>query len=444
MAADCVPEIMTHQPIALEGFDHILVENMRKKNLHPAEVALLPEGGGWLLVEFGADTPETCLEQARRLIEQMQRKTHPPVMKLFDQPKEAAKIWMVRESGLGATAIVPGEHHHWEGWEDAAVPPEKLGDYLRDYSRLVKSYGYTTALYGHFGQGCVHNRVDFDLASREGISKFRAFIEEATDIVVSYGGSISGEHGDGQARGELLPRMFGPELMRAFREFKATWDPEGKMNPGKMIDAYRLDEHLRLGASYNPAQPATHFTFPDDEGSFAAAALRCVGVGKCRRVDGGTMCPSYMVTHEEEHSTRGRAHLLFEMLQGQVITGGWRNEHVKEALDLCLACKGCKGDCPVSVDMATYKAEFLSHYFKGRLRPMSAYTMGLIYWWARLASRAPVLANVLTQAPLLGTLAKAVIGIAPQRRLPVFASLTFKDWLRRRGPRNEGSPRVIL
>src|SRR5260221_6841803 len=192
VAADSVPEIMAHQPIALEGFDHILVENMRKKNLHPAEVALLPEGGGWLLVEFGADTPEAGLEQAGRLMWQMRAKTIPPSMKLFDQPEEAAKIWMVRESGLGATALVPGEHHHWEGWEDAAVPPEKLGDYLRDYSRLAKSYGYTTALYGHFGQGCVHNRVDFDLASREGISKFRAFVEEATDIVVGYGGSLSG------------------------------------------------------------------------------------------------------------------------------------------------------------------------------------------------------------------------------------------------------------
>src|SRR6266851_4957390 len=444
IAADYVPEIMAHQPIALEGFDHILVENMRKKNLHPAEVALLPEGGGWLLVEFGADTPEAGLEQAGRLIEQMRRKTHPPTMKLFDQPEEAAKIWMVRESGLGATAIVPGEHHHWEGWEDAAVPPEKLGGYLRDYSRLVKSYGYTTALYGHFGQGCVHNRVDFDLASREGISKFRAFMEEATDIVVGYGGSISGEHGDGQARGELLPRMFGPELMQAFREFKATWDPEGKMNPGKLIDAYRLDEHLRLGAAYNPAQPATHFTFPDDEGSFAAAALRCVGVGKCRRVDGGTMCPSYMVTHEEEHSTRGRAHLLFELLQGEVLKDNWRNEHVKEALDLCLACKGCKGDCPVNVDMATYKAEFLSHYYDGRLRPMISYTIGLIYWWARLASRVPALANFFTHAPVFSHIAKTVIGIAPQRTMPTFSSWTFKDWFRKREPRNVGCPQVIL
>jgi Fe-S oxidoreductase len=232
--------------------------------------------------------------------------------------------------------------------------------------------------------------------------------------------------------------------MQAFREFKAIWDPEGKMNPGKMIDAYPLDENLRLGASYNPAQPSTHFTFPEDEGNFAAAALRCVGVGKCRRLDGGTMCPSYMVTHDEEHSTRGRAHLLFEMLQGQVVTNGWRNEHVKEALDLCLACKGCKGDCPVNVDMATYKAEFLSHYYKGKLRPTSAYAMGLIFWWSRLASHAPVFANVLTQTPLLSNLAKIVIGVAPQRRLPVFASLTFKDWLRKRGPRNVNAPRVIL
>src|SRR3989440_413919 len=261
IAADYGPEIMAHQPIALEGFDHILVENMRKKNLHPAEVALLPEGGGWLLVEFGADTPEACLEEAQRLIEQMRRKIHPPTIELFDQPKEAAKIWTVRESGLGATAIVPGEHHHWEGWEDAAVPPEKLGDYLRDYSRLVKSYGYTTALYGHFGQGCVHNRVDFDLASREGISTVRALMEEAADLVISYGGSISGEHGDGQARGELLPRMFGPEIMQAFRAFKALWDPQGRMNPGKMIDARRVDDDLRLGPGYKPVALATRLAF---------------------------------------------------------------------------------------------------------------------------------------------------------------------------------------
>jgi FAD/FMN-containing dehydrogenase/Fe-S oxidoreductase len=451
LAADHVPEIMAHRPIALEGFDLTLIENMRKKNLHPAEVALLPPGGGWLLVEFGSQTRQESLDQARRLMEQMRHKEHPLTMELFENPQEAAKIWMVRESGLGATTSVPGEPHHWEGWEDAAVPPEKLGSYLRDYARLLKTYHYTSALYGHFGQGCVHNRVDFDLKSREGSKKFRAFMEEAADIVVGYGGSISGEHGDGQARAELLPKMYGPELMQAFREFKAIWDPDGQMNPGKVVDPYRLDEHLRLGTAYNPAQPETHFKFPDDEGSFAAAALRCVGVGKCRRMDGGTMCPSYMVTREEEHSTRGRARLLFEMLQGEVLTDGWRDEHVKEALDLCLACKGCKGDCPVNVDMATYKAEFLSHYYQGRLHPMSAYTMGLIYWWARLACRVPRLANFLTQAPVSSFIAKVAMGVAPQRRLPVFAETSFKEWFRKRGPSNAGrnaaglpSRRVIL
>jgi Fe-S oxidoreductase len=360
-------------------------------------------------------------------------------VKLFENPREAAKIWMVRESGLGATTGVPGEPHHWEGWEDAAVPPEKLGLYLRDYARLLKRYNYTSALYGHFGQGCVHNRVDFDLTSRSGIETFRAFMEEAAEIVVGYGGSISGEHGDGQARAELLPKMYGPELMQAFREFKAIWDPDGRMNPGKVVDPYRFDEHLRLGATYHPAQPTTYFKFPDDDGSFAAAALRCVGVGKCRRTDGGTMCPSYMVTREEEHSTRGRAHLLFELLQGEVLIDGWRDEHVKEALDLCLACKGCKGDCPVNVDMATYKAEFLSHYYQGRLRPMSAYTMGLIYCWARLACRVPRLANFLTQAPVTSDIAKLVIGVAPQRRLPVFAETSFKAWFRKRGVSRAGS-----
>jgi formate hydrogenlyase subunit 6/NADH:ubiquinone oxidoreductase subunit I len=160
--------------------------------------------------------------------------------------------------------------------------------------------------------------------------------------------------------------MFGPELVRAFREFKAIWDPGGKMNPGKVVDAYRPDQNLRLGTDYRPWNPRTHFQFPEDDGSFARAALRCVGVGNCRRMDGGTMCPSFMVTREEEHSTRGRARLLFEMLQGNVIgKDGWRDESVKEALDRCLACKGCKGDCPVNVDMATYKAEFLSHYYAG-------------------------------------------------------------------------------
>jgi Fe-S oxidoreductase len=257
------------------------------------------------------------------------------------------------------------------------------------------------------------------------------------------GGSLSGEHGDGQARAELIHKMYSPELMAAFRDFKAIWDPRGMMNPGKMVDANPVDADLRLGSGYRPARVTTRFHYPQDEGSFAKAALRCVGVGECRREGGGTMCPSYMVTREEKHSTRGRARLLFEMLQGNPLRGGWRSEEVHEALDLCLACKGCKGDCPVNVDMATYKAEFLSHYFAGRLRPRSAYAFGLIYWWAGIAARFPSLVNFTTQAPLLSSLAKLAAGIAPQRRIPRFAPETFRHWFSSHRGRVDGPP-VLL
>jgi len=444
IAADYVPLIMEHRPVGLEGFDRRLVDNMRKKKLNVAEVALLPEGGGWLLVEFGAATREEANEQARELREDLRGKEDVSSIRLFDHPAEAAKIWLVRESALGATVFIPGEPHYWEGWEDAAVPPEKLGGYLRDLHTLLTKYEYASALYGHFGQGCVHTRINFDLTTRAGIKKYRSFIEEAADIVVGYGGSLAGEHGDGQSRAEMLPKMFGPELVQAFNEFKALWDPAWKMNPGKVVQPYRIDENLRLGPTYDPPQFKTHFKFPDDQGSFAVATLRCVGVGKCRHTEGGTMCPSFMALREEEHTTRGRARMLFELLQGEVLKDTWRNEHVKEALDLCLACKGCKGDCPVNVDMATYKAEFLSHYYEGRLRPMVSYTIGLIYWWARFASRVPALVNFLTHAPVFSHIAKTVIGIAPQRTMPTFSSWTFKDWFRKREPRNVGSPQVIL
>ena len=444
IAADYVPLIMGHRPVGLEGFDRRLVDNMCKKKLNVAEVALLPEGGGWLLVEFGAATREEANEQARELREDLRGKVDVSSIRLFDHPAEAAKIWLVRESALGATVFIPGEPHYWEGWEDAAVPPEKLGDYLRDLHTLLTKYEYASALYGHFGQGCVHTRINFDLTTRAGIKKYRSFIEEAADIVVGYGGSLAGEHGDGQSRAELLPKMFGPELVQAFNEFKALWDPAWKMNPGKVVQPYRIDENLRLGPTYDPPQFKTHFKFPDDQGSFAVATLRCVGVGKCRHTEGGTMCPSFMALREEEHTTRGRARMLFELLQGEVLKDNWRNEHVKEALDLCLACKGCKGDCPVNVDMATYKAEFLSHYYEGRLRPMVSYTIGLIYWWARLASRVPALVNFFTHAPVFSHIAKTLIGIAPQRTMPTFSSWTFKDWFRKRELRNVGSQQVIL
>ena len=431
-AADHVPELREFRPMALEGFDDILVGYMRRKGLHAEDIGLLPEGAGWLMAEFGGETIEEARGRAEAVRTALESRQNPPTVRIYDDPAVQHKLWVVRESGLGATAFVPGEPITWEGWEDSAVPVEHLGHYLRDFRRLLEKYGYNGALYGHFGQGCVHTRIDFDLESTAGIETYRAFTREAAETVTRYGGSLSGEHGDGQSRGELLPIMFGDELMEAFREFKSIWDPEGRMNPGKLIDAYPRDENLRLGSDYRPATPETHFKYPDDEGSFARAALRCVGVGLCRRHGGGIMCPSYMVLHEEKHTTRGRAHLLFEMLQGETIEDGWKSEEVKESLDLCLACKGCKGECPVNVDVATYKAEFLSHYYEGRLRPRQAYAFGLVFHWARLASKVPGLANLLTQTPGLRELAKAMAGMTPHRSIPRFARQTFKAWWRQR------------
>ncbi len=439
--ADHVPEIMLHKPIGLEGFDDLLVGYTRAKGINSEGLALLPEGGGWLMVEFGANTAPEAESQARGLMQTLSRGAIAPNIRLYTDRRQIKRVWEVRESALGVTSHVPGEAMSWEGWEDSAVAPEKLGAYLRDLRKMLAAYGYKGSLYGHFGHGCVHTRINFDLQSKDGIAKFREFMEEAADLVVSYGGSISGEHGDGQARGELLPKMFGPELVQAFREFKSAWDPEWKMNPGKLIEPYKLDENLRLGANYSPWEPKTNFQFIADHGSLAEATLRCVGVGKCRREEGGLMCPSYRVTHEEEHSTRGRAHLLWEMTQGKdtdkvrgdgIIGEGWRSEEVKQSLDLCLACKGCKSDCPVGVDVATYKSEFLSHYYEGRMRSRSAYAFGNIDFWARITSHAPGLINLATQLPLLRDISKLVAGIPKQRSIPAFAPETFKSWFRRR------------
>jgi len=429
--ADHVPEIMTHKPIGLEGFDDLLVGYTRIKGINSEGLALLPEGAGWLMVEFGAEAALEAESQARGLMQSLGSSPTPPAMRLYTDKQQIKRVWDVRESALGATSHVAGESPSWEGWEDAAVAPEKLGGYLRDLRKMFAAYGYKGSLYGHFGHGCVHTRINFDLQSKAGIAKFRKFMEEAADLVVSYGGSISGEHGDGQSRGELLPKMFGPELVQAFREFKAAWDPAWKMNPGKLIEPYKLDENLRLGANYSPWEPRTNFKFAADHGSLAEATLRCVGVGKCRREEGGLMCPSYRATHEEEHSPRGRAHLLWEMTQGEIIRDRWRSEEVKEALDLCLACKGCKSDCPVGIDVATYKAEFLSHYYEGRARPRSAYAFGNIDLWARVASHAPGLVNLTTQLPLLRDISKIVAGIPAQRSIPAFAPETFKSWFHR-------------
>ncbi len=447
-AGDHVPELLQHSPIGFEALDEVLISNVKKKGMRQVDdLSVLPDGKGWLIVEFGAGTKEEAEAQARGAMKALAG-SGAPAMKLYCAEDEQKKVWDVREAGLGATAFVPGEPLTWEGWEDSAVAPEKVGAYLRDLRKLYDKYGYNSALYGHFGQGCIHCRVDFDLMSAAGIRKWRSFMEEATDLVTGYGGSISGEHGDGQSKAEFLYKMFGPELIEAFREFKSIWDPDGMMNPGKIVDPYRIDENLRLGADYHPWEPATFFKFPDDHGSFAHAALRCVGVGKCRREKGegeqDTMCPSYMVTREEMHSTRGRTHLLWEMMHGDVIEDGWRDEHVKEALDLCLACKGCKGDCPVNVDMATYKAEFLAHYWEGRMRPISAYAFGWIDKWARLASCAPGFANLFTQLPILRDIAKATVKVPRERQIPPFAPETFKSWFRKRARSPRGGPKVLL
>jgi len=428
ICADHVPQIMEHRPIGLEGFDDIVVNASRHKGINLDAIAMLPEGCGWLMVEFGADTAAEAEAQARNLMETLERSAAPPHMRMFTDQQQARRIWDVRESSLGVTAHVPGEPLRWEGFEDSAVGPDKLGAYLRDLRKLMQDHHFDGSFYGHFGHACVHTRMDYDLESAEGIRKFRRFMEEAADLVVRYGGSISGEHGDGQSRGELLPKMFGPELMQAFRDFKSLWDPDWKMNPGKLIDPYRLDENLRLGAGYDPWQPETHFKFPDDHGSLAAATLRCVGVAKCRHDSGGVMCPSYRVTREEEHSTRGRAHLLWEMTKGDFIKDGWQSEAVKESLDLCLACKGCKSDCPVGVDVATYKAEFLSHYYEANGRPMNAQVLSRIDLWLRAASHMPGLVNLATQLPGLRDIAKLAAGIPGQRRIPAFAPQTFKQW----------------
>jgi FAD/FMN-containing dehydrogenase len=321
-ACEHLTEILEFKPTALEGLDHLLFEYVRAKGDKTANMALLPDGRGFLMVEFGGESKVDSDDQAKRCMRALKKGKHSPAMKLYDDPREQEMLLKVREGGLGSTAWVPGHADAWEGWEDSAVPVEHVADYLRDLRRPFDKYGYKPSLYGHFGQGCVHCRVQFDLYTAEGIRKYRSFVEEAADLVIGYGGSLSGEHGDGQSRGELLPKMFGERLYRAFREFKAVWDPEWRMNPGKKIDAYPITDNLRLGADYNPPQPHTHFAFPKDQHSFARAALRCVGVGECRREGGQTMCPSYMVTREEKHCTRGRAHLLFEMMNGEVLTGG--------------------------------------------------------------------------------------------------------------------------
>ena len=423
-AADQSPRLQELGPIAIEGLNEKVIQNARLAGKHMPGLKLFPAGETWLLVEFGADSREEALQLGRKAKRWAERHDSDQIgLHLLEDPGEQKAAMEVRELGLGVSRVPGVTKTTWGGWDDAAVDPKKLGPYLREFYALLDRYGYFTVLYGHFGQGCVHTHIDWDLTTTEGVQHYRNFVTDAAHLVVRYGGSLSGEHGDGQARAELLPIMYGDSLVEAFAKFKRIWDPAGKMNPGKVVDPYPLDTNLRTGPDYHPMQLPTIFQFPDDHGSMAEATERCFGVGKCRKLEGGTMCPSFQVTREEKHTTRGRARLLFEMLRGDsTMKDGWKDEGIKEALDLCLACKGCKGDCPVSVDVATYKAEFLAHFYEGRLRPNYAYSMGLIDKWAVLGSKLPDLANLITQTPLLGKVAKKI----------AFPQQSFKAWLAER------------
>jgi len=430
IAADQTPWLLEHRPEALEGFDQNLPDLARIKAM-PA-VRFLPAGRSFLLVELGGATKDEARERAERVIAAAHGLRECTGTAYIADPREQAAVWNIRESGLGSSAFIPGRPRSWPGAEDSAVPPAKLGAFLRGFDRILNSRSLKVATYyGHFGEGCVHARVNFDLASASGIATFRAAMVELGALVASLGGSLSGEHGDGLARSELLPMMFRPELIDAFRDFKRIFDPNSMMNPGVIVDPHPLDSHLKLGPNYRPREVATHFNF-SAEGGLAGAALKCVGIGKCRKTDAGTMCPSYMATREEIHSTRGRARILFEALTTDLLPAGFADHTVRDALDLCLSCKGCKAECPSSVDMAAYRAEFFSNYYRSHRRPLSSEFFGRLNEVARLASYAPSIANALAHAPLVQDLAKKTLAIHRDRELPRFAPRTFRSWFERR------------
>lgn len=440
LAADAVPEYEPFKPIAIEGLDWNLVRGLQARNLCASEIAMLPRGNAWVVIEFGGDSAQDAIAQAQRMTDYFAARPNPselrpiPSCELIADESSQKKVWSIREIGASATqlSIDAAVSDPQVGWEDAAVDPHRLGDYLRAFQALVDKNGYRTNLFGHFGDGCVHARITFDLRSAEGIAKWRSFTREAAELVVAFGGSLSGEHGDGQAKAEFLPIMYGEELMQAMREFKRIWDPLDKLNPGKLISAQgqvnRMDADLRLGPQYKVVKLTTKLSFNSPEGhGLQRAVERCVGMGKCRSEQGGTMCPSYRATKEERFSTRGRARLFWEMLQGEVIKDGWNSKEVKEALDTCLACKGCRSECPTHTDMASYKAEFLSHYYETHRRPVQALSMGRIGDWAPWAAKLPWLANLLTQTKGLSTVSRLLTGVSLERHLPRLAAKNFRS-----------------
>ncbi|XNW84165.1 FAD-binding and (Fe-S)-binding domain-containing protein [Paraburkholderia phenoliruptrix] len=429
-AADCVPQLLPLEPIAMEGLDTGIVGGLRERGLALADIAELPDGNAWLMVEFGTDSLETAVARAQAAADLASSLPGRPNARVVSDAAMMKCLWSVRETGASATSIGddPSKPDPVVGWEDAAVEPRLLGAYLREFSALVERYGYTTNMYGHFGDGCIHSRINFDLRNGQGIATWRQFLEEAAKLVVKYEGSLSGEHGDGQAKGELLSLMYSPEIMAAFREFKAIWDPKNRMNPGKLIDAMPVHENLRLGPTYRRVDVPSHFSFgnlqsPD---TFARATERCIGMGKCRSLEGGTMCPSYRATREEKYSTRGRSRLLFELLRGEVITDGWDNKDVKDSLDNCLACKGCRSDCPTHVDLAKYKSHFLYQHYQRVKRPLMDTMIGHIGSWLPVATRISGVINVAMKMPAFRAVSQK-FGLAAHVKFPAIASEAFRN-----------------
>ncbi|MGP4084608.1 FAD-binding and (Fe-S)-binding domain-containing protein [Streptomyces sp. KR55] len=435
-AAGLLPWGSSRSSEAESGGRPLTVEGMAA-DLVPS-AADLPRGGAWLFVETGGDSEA----EARARAEAIVRAADVVDSAVVTDPAGQRALWRIREDASGTATRMPDGSEAWPGWEDCAVPPERLGAYLRDFRALLSAHGLRGTPYGHFGDGCIHVRIDFDLLTQKGVARFRRFSEELADLVVAHGGSLSGEHGDGQARAELLPRMYGAEMVDLFERAKGVWDPDDLLNPGMLVRPAPLDANLRFAVL--PGEPVdVAFGYPADGGDFSAAVRRCVGVAKCRTTSAtgsAVMCPSFRATGEEEHSTRGRARLLHEMLAGELVTDGWRSTEVRDALDLCLSCKGCRSDCPVEVDMATYKAEFLHHHYEGRRRPAAHYSMGRLPVWLRAVARtrtAPVV-NALAAVRPLAWAAKRLGGIAPERELPRLATRTFSRWWERRDKAVDG------
>jgi FAD/FMN-containing dehydrogenase/Fe-S oxidoreductase len=424
-AAEAVPALLPHLPVALEGLDARMVDVVRTRR-GPSAVPDLPQGGGWLFAETAGDT----LEEARAAAAKLAADGGCLDSAVITGPAAAA-LWRIREDGAGLSGRTPAGKPAWPGWEDSAVPPAALPAYLRELEALMAAHGVDGLLYGHFGDGCIHARIDFPLERRPSV--LRSFTQDAARLAASYGGSMSGEHGDGRARGELLPAMYSPAALGLFGAVKQLFDPANLLNPGVIVDPAPLDADLRVPLA-PPLRRGLGFAYPADGGDFAAAVHRCTGVGKCRADNtaaGGVMCPSYLATRDEKDSTRGRARVLQELANGSLVSGGWQSPAVAEALDLCLACKGCSTDCPAGVDMATYKAEALYQRYRGKRRPASHYTLGWLPRWAALTTRArwtATAANAVLRFRPAAALAKRFGGIDERRDLPVFATESFRRW----------------